>query len=127
VGSEAQVQGRVSPAVAGETWVVGDAYRRKIGDLVLVRAHVAVWLDLPLRIWFPRLVRRTLRRAIHHEVFLNDNRETLRGALLSRDSLIVYAFRSRKRVKRRYPVELVRFNLVRLETPHEVESFLSAV
>jgi adenylate kinase family enzyme len=122
--SAEELRALVEPIVAGGTWVVDGAYRRKIGDLVLERAEIVVWLDLPLRIWLPRLVRRTLGRAIRREVFLNGNRETLRGALLSRDSLILYALRARKDLARRYPVELARFDLVRLRTRDDVERFL---
>ena len=117
----------VEPLVAGETWVVDGAYRRKIGDLVLASADLVVWLDLPVWVWFPRLLRRTLRRAIRREEFLNGNRETLRGALWSRDSLLLYALRSRASVRRRYPTELAAYNLVRLRSRSDVDRFLRAL
>ncbi len=43
-------------------WVVDGAYQHKIGDLVVDAADTIVWLDLPLRVWLPRLLKRTYRR-----------------------------------------------------------------
>ena len=42
--------------------MIDGGYRGKLGDLVLEQADVVVWLDLPVRVWLPRLVRRTVRR-----------------------------------------------------------------
>lgn len=125
--SAEELRARVEPIVVTEAWVIDGVYRGKLGDLVLENADVVVWLDLPTRIWLPRLLRRTLRRAIRQEEFLNGNRETLRSALWSRDSLILYALRSHRRRRRRYPAALARYNVVRLRTPAEVERFLASV
>ena len=54
----------VEPLVAQEAWVIDGGYRGKIGDLVLARADTVVWLDLPRRVWLPRLLRRTVRRLV---------------------------------------------------------------
>ena len=42
--------------------MIDGGYRRKLGDLVLSQADIVVWLDLPIRVWLPRLVGRTVRR-----------------------------------------------------------------
>lgn len=55
-----ELRARVEPIVRGESWVVDGTYRGKIGDLV-PEADLVVWLDLPVRVWLPRLVRRTAR------------------------------------------------------------------
>src|SRR6185503_4382222 len=52
---------RVEPIVARDGWVIDGVYRGKLGDLALERADTVIWLDLPRRIWLPRLVRRTFR------------------------------------------------------------------
>lgn len=75
-----ELRARVEPLVAGDAWVIDGTYRGKLGDLVLHRADVVVWLDLPLRIWLPRLLRRTVRRIVRREELWNGNRETWRGA-----------------------------------------------
>ena len=118
------LQARVKPLVAGDEWVVDGAYRGKLGDLVFERAELVVWLDLPLRVWLPRLLRRTVRRIVRREELWNGNRETLRTVLFSRDSLILYALRAHFRHRRTYPVQLARYPVVRLRTPHEVERWL---
>jgi len=104
--------------------VIDGGYRGKIGDLVIGQADVVLWLDLPVHVWLPRLVRRTVRRLRGHEEIWNGNRETLRGAVWGRDALIPYALREHRSRRRRYPVELARYPLVRLRTQVAVEAFL---
>src|SRR6266508_7057534 len=50
---------RVREVVAGPDWIIDGDYQRRLGDLVLSRAEVAVWLDLPLRVSLARMWRRT--------------------------------------------------------------------
>src|SRR6202042_3752558 len=85
---------RLVPVLASEGWVVDNAYRHKLGDLVLEAADVVVWLDLPMRVWLPRLVRRAQRRLTGREALWNGNRESLRGAMWGRDSLFGHALRT---------------------------------
>ena len=115
----------VEPIVAGDGWVIDGGYRGKFGDLVLARADTVVWLDLPIRVWLPRLVRRTLRRISGREMLWNENRESFRGALWGRNSLLVYAVRMHFDRRKRYPVELAPYPVVRLRTTGEVERFLA--
>ena len=84
---------RLAPVLASEGWVIDNVYRRKLGNLVLEAADLVVWLDLPVRVWLPRLVRRTGRRLAGREEIWNGNRESLRTALWGRDSLFGYAVR----------------------------------
>lgn len=122
--SAGELRARVEPIVTTDAWVIDGVYRGKLGDLVVGRADVVVWLDLPIHVWFPRLLRRTLRRVFRREEFLNGNRETLRSVLWSRNSLILYALRSHRRRRRVYPTSLAPYNVVRLRTPADVERFL---
>jgi len=117
----------LEPVLAGEGWVIDGGYRAKLGDLVLAQADLVVWLDLPVRIWLPRLVRRTIRRLVLREDVWNGNRETLRGAVGGCDALIPYALRMHRSRRRRYPAELAFFPVVRLRTPADVEAFVTAV
>ena len=120
-----ELRALVEPIVAGEGWVVDGAYRRKLGDLVLASADTVVWLDLPLRVWVPRLLRRTVRRVRGREQLWNDNRESLRSAFWGRDSLFGFALRMHVDRRRRYPRELAAFPVVRLRSTREVASFLA--
>jgi adenylate kinase family enzyme len=117
----------VEPILAGEAWVVDGTYRSKLGELVLREADVVVWLDLPIRVWFPRLLRRTVRRLRGQEKLWNDNTESLRGAFWGRESLFGWAFRMHFARRRRYPAELAPYNVVRLRSPREIETWLDGV
>ena len=121
------LRAQVEPIVESDAWVIDGAYRGKLGDLVLDAADVVVWLDLPLRVWLPRLIRRTARRIRRREELWNGNRETLVNVIWGRESLLVFAVRSHFRRRREYPEALASWRVVRLSTPAEVERFLADV
>lgn len=125
--SAEELRERVEPLVAEEKWVIDGAYRGKLDDLVLAAADTIVWLDLPIRVWLPRLLRRTYRRWRTQEELWGGNRENLRGALLARDALIPYALRTYGGRRRRYPVELAQYPVVRLRSLSEVDAWLASV
>jgi adenylate kinase family enzyme len=122
----AELRRRVEPIVADDAWVIDGSYRGKLGDLVLEGADTVVWLDLPRRIWLPRLLLRTFRRAITGEERWNGNRESLLSAFLHADSLLRFALANDRPRRHRYPHELARFRVARLRTPKEVDAFLRA-
>jgi len=122
-----ELRAQVEPILNGDGWVVDGSYRSKLGDLVLDRAEVVVWLDQPIRVWLPRLLRRTRRRIHGDEPLWNDNRETWRSALWGRESLVVWALRMHFARRRRYPEHLVSYNVVRLRSPREVSGWLANV
>jgi hypothetical protein len=122
-----ELRARVKPIVASDAWVIDGGYRGKLGDLVVGNADLVVWLDLPMRVWLPRLLRRTVARIVRKEVLWSGNRESLRGALIGREALIPWTLRHYRRRRRVYPVELGRYNLVRLQTTAEVNRFLRAL
>ena len=119
------LRAQVEPIVASDGWVIDGAYRCKLGDLLLDPADVVVWLDLPVRVWLPRLLRRTARRVRGREELWNGNRETLTNVLWGRESLLVFAVRSHFRRRRDYPAVLAGKRVVRLRTPADVERFLA--
>jgi adenylate kinase family enzyme len=119
-----EFRAKVEPIVESEAWVIDGSYREKLGDLVLERADVVVWLDLPMRVWLTRLLARTARRVVRREELWNENRETLRNALHPRNSVIVYALRYHRKRQRTYASEFARFPVVRLRSKAEVEHFL---
>lgn len=116
---------QLRPMLASDAgWVIDGTYQRKLGDLVTCAADTIVWLDLPIRVWLPRLVRRTWRRWRGREQLWNGNRESLRDVLLGWDSLFVYALRSHVRRRREWPQLLAPYEVVRLRTRHAVAAFL---
>jgi adenylate kinase family enzyme len=122
-----ELQARVQPVLDSEAWVVDGNYRGKLGDAVLQRADVVVWLDLPIRVWLPRLLRRTFGRILRREELWSGNRETLRGAFVGREALIPWSLRHYRRRQRLYPLQLAGFDTVRLRSQREVDRFLASL
>jgi len=117
----------VEPVVASEAWVIDGSYQSKFGDLVLRNADLVVWLDLPMRVWLPRLVRRTLERVIRREELWPGTRESIQNAFFSRNSLLVFTLRWYRHRRRVYPERLAHFEHVRLRSTAEIDRFLSGV
>jgi adenylate kinase family enzyme len=121
-----ELRAKIEPILATDRWVVDGAYRNKLGNLVFERAEVVVWLDLPVRVWLPRLLRRTVRRLVRKEELWSGNRETLRDQLTPSTSVVYHALSDYRRRRRAYAAELGHFPLLRLRTDAEVERFLAA-
>ena len=119
-----ELRAEVEPILAGDGWVIDGVYRGKLGTLVLDAADLVVWIDLPIRVWLPRLLRRTYRRVRANEELWNGNRETWRNTLIGREALVPYAFYSFVHRRRDYPRELAVFPLVRLRSTRDVHAFL---
>lgn len=122
-----ELRARVEPIVATDGWVIDGGYRSKLGDLVLGSADTVVWLDLPRREWLPRLLRRTIVRIVRREELWAGNRETFRGAFVGRDALLPFALRSYRVRRTSYPLELARYDVVRLRSRREVDTWLAAI
>ena len=122
-----ELRAKVEPIVATNAWVIDGSYQSKIGPLALGSADVVVWLDLPPRIWFPRLIRRTLARARSGEELWESNRESLRSAFLSRNSLLLVTLRHFRARQRTYPVRFAGYDVVRLRSDAEVDRFLRSL
>lgn len=120
-----ELRARLEPIVASAGWVIDGTYQNKLGDLVLASADVVVWLDLPIRVWLPRLARRTWRRIRGREQLWNGNSESIASAISGRESLVVWAFRSHFRRRREWPQTLSHLHVIRLTTSAEVERFLA--
>jgi adenylate kinase family enzyme len=119
-----EFRGRVIAALGDQGWVVDGNYHTKLGILVLEQADVIVWLDLPFRATFPRVLRRTLRRLRTRESLWGTNVESWRGVFFSRESLLWWALKSRFRLRRHFPAILGTYPYVRLRSRREVERFL---
>jgi len=122
--SAEEFRARVQEALAGEAWVADGAYHGKLGDLVVNRAELVVWLDLPLRVTFPRLWRRTRQRMRDRTELWAGNRETWGGALFSRDSLFLWALRTNSQRRALYEERLARYDFVRLRSARETQDWL---
>jgi adenylate kinase family enzyme len=121
-----EFRARVEAAISGDAWVVDGGYYGKLDDLVLERADLVVWLDLPLRVTLPRLWSRTRRRMREKTELWGGNRETCRDILFSHDSLFVYTLRTHRGKRRRYEHRLTRYQMVRLRSAGEIEDWLAS-
>jgi adenylate kinase family enzyme len=113
---------------APDGWVIDGDYDNKLGDTVLGAADTIVWLDLPLWVLYPRLVRRTLHRVWHGTELWSGNRETWRDQFASRESIFYWTLRSHVRHRRTWPE---RFGddprLVRLRSDAEARRWLESI
>lgn len=70
-------------------WVADGNYLSMAGDILLAEADTAIWLRLPFRVVYPRLVRRTFRRAATKELLWGTNRERWRD-VFGRESMLIW-------------------------------------
>lgn len=114
---------RIEAICAGERWVLDTAYGRWL-DLPLARVELIVALDYPRWLSLFRLVRRCVARAIDGQPICNGNYESFRH-MFSRDSIIVWHFRSFSRKRRRIRGWAADpgMNIVRLASPRQAEDW----
>lgn len=121
---------RVRAAIAGqERWATCGGYRGHVRDITWAIADQIVWIDLPLRVTFSRMLRRTLTRIARKEELWNGNRESLRNTFASRDSLIFFAIQHRNKYREEYPAELsapalAHVRVTRLRRQREVSEWM---
>src|SRR6478736_3809887 len=118
---------RFAAIVAADEWVLDTAYAAW-KDLVLQRCQLVVGLDYPRWLSLARLVRRTLIRLVDRRPICNGNVESLRGTL-SRDSILVWHFRSfsRKRARMRAWAASEDVPILLFRRPAELERWLASL
>ena len=127
--TRADFRGRVLAATAGDAWVVDGNYSQS-RDIVWPRATHLVWLDYGLARVMGRVLRRTVSRLLSQRELWNGNRESLRS-ILGRDSIILYAFTSHRRNRKRYSAllageEVKNLKVYRFTRPEEVSLWLQS-
>jgi adenylate kinase family enzyme len=108
-----------------EEWVLDTAYSAWV-DIPLATADLVVGLDFPRWISLGRLLRRSLVRLIRRTSVCNGNVESI-GALLSKDSIVVWHFKSFKRKQqrmRRWQADPGQPRVLLFRTPKAVASWL---
>lgn len=123
-----EFRARVAAFTAGDAWVMDGNYT-KARDIGWARADTLVWLDYPAPVVFGRLLRRTLRRSVTREELWSGNRESFQKAL-SRDSILVWFFRTHWKRRRDTPELIAQFphlRVVRLRTPREAARWLAGL
>ena len=115
---------KLSAVCSCEEWILDTAYA-KWSEIPLARAEIIVGLDYPRWVSFGRLLKRTLQRAIDGKPICNGNRETWK-LMFSKDSILIWHFKSFKRKRQRLNQWLEEGrNVVLLRSPRETERWLS--
>ena len=126
-----EVRRMAGEAAAAERWVMDGNYNA-VQDIVWGRATTVVWLNYPFRVVLWRAVFRTTRRVITQEELFSGNREGFRQSFLGRDSIILWAITSHRRVRREYRQILddgvfPHLWVIELRGPTEAEAFLDSL
>ncbi len=80
----------VAKATEGDRWVVDGNYSFA-RDLLWPKATDIVWMNLGRATVFIRVLKRTLRRCLKKEELWSGNKESLRRAFLSHDSILLWS------------------------------------
>jgi len=111
-------------------WVIDGNYGR-IKDLVLPRADTVIWLRLPFRVVFWRVLKRTIIRSWTKEPLWNNNYESWRLSFFSRDSLLLYIIKNWRHYIRKGKKELDTIphhaRLIELRSSQQVNELLSGL
>jgi adenylate kinase family enzyme len=121
---------RVAAALSSPCWTADGNYRA-VRDIAWSRAETIVWLDYRFSVVFWRLLRRSVTRVFSREELWNGNREELR-LLFSRESIMLWLFRSYWRRKREFPAQLqqpeyAHLRVIHLRSPRETARWLAAL
>ena len=123
-----QFEDDVRRVVAGATWV-SDWQYAAVREVLLERADLLVWLDLPRAVITARVVRRTLRRRLQREVLWNGNTEPpLRTFLTDPDHIVRWSWRTHPCTGGRVQAALTArpaLPVVRLRSPAEVTAWVA--
>jgi adenylate kinase family enzyme len=111
-------------------WVVDGNYK-VVRDILWNKADTIVWLDLPFRIVFWRIVKRTIHRIWTGERLWNDNVERL-SALFGWYGMPIWVIRTYWRRKKEYSIllseqEYSHLTVVHLHTVEETEKWLDGL
>lgn len=121
---------RVERETAGDGWIVVGNYGQ-VRDLTWRAADTLIWLDLPLVTVLSQLVPRTIKRAVTgEELWGTGNRESLRGAFLSRQSILLWALKTHAKNRQRFEIECGLLakdkRVVRLRSRRAIADFASS-
>ena len=97
-----EIRALLDEATQADSWVVDGNYSR-FRNLLWMRADTVVWLDYSFGRTFTQLLRRTVQRSLTGEELWHGNRERLRTALFSRESILLWGIKTYRRRRRNYP------------------------
>jgi adenylate kinase family enzyme len=118
-----QVRAAIDEQTRQPTWVSCGNYSF-LRDIVWQRADAVVWINYPFSLVAGRALRRTFGRSLRRKELWNGNRESLRKALLSRDSILWWVVKTWGANRRAIPQtlalpEFAHLQLIELTRPDE--------
>ena len=99
--SSVRFEHAVRAAMDAERWVVDGNYSA-LRDMLWARATHVVWLNFGRATTLSRVLFRTVQRAVKGTELYNGNRESLRMAFFSRRSILLDAYNSFPKNRRRF-------------------------
>ncbi|MEY2424143.1 MAG: hypothetical protein QOI95_4210 [Acidimicrobiaceae bacterium] len=122
---------RLQVVAADDEWVVdGNYFSVGSREVLWPRADTIVWLDHSRWVTMPRVIRRTVIRAVRRTELWSGNRESLRRALRA-DSIIRFAWRAHPTYRRYESLdtdpEFAHLTWIRLRTPRAVRRWLASL
>ena len=120
----------VEKATVGTSWVVDGNYSAVRGVLWPRATHV-IWLNFSRSVVFPRVVWRTLKRTLLRQPLWHGNRESIRQAFFSHESILLWSFSTYGKNQRKYATlressEHVHLAWTELRSPSEARKFLAS-
>jgi adenylate kinase family enzyme len=127
--STAKFVDSVALATQGTHWVVDGNYSA-VRHVVWPRASHVVWLNFGRSVVFPRIVWRSVKRALFKQTLWHGNTESFRTAFFSRQSILLWSFStfSKNRVKYsalRNDPAYSHLHWVELTSPDQAKQFLA--
>ncbi|MEN9578323.1 MAG: hypothetical protein RJA70_1332 [Pseudomonadota bacterium] len=92
---------RTAAAAAGDSWVVDGNYS-VVREVLWTKATHIIWLNFSRSTVYSRIIRRTLVRAVTQQELWAGNRESFRKSFFSRDSILLWSFRTYSENRLRY-------------------------
>lgn len=121
----------VEAEIANEDWILDGNYKR-VRQKVWERATTIIWLNYSFPRTFYRALSRTTRRVVKGEILYSGNRESLRIALFSQDSILLWVLQTYHRRRREYAKTMREIDDGRKEIfifrhPNQAQEFLQQV
>lgn len=121
---------RVTELTKSPAWVVDGNYSA-VRQLVWREVDTVIWLDLPLSVVLPRIIRRTVGRVAHRTELWNGNREPFSNlwSLNPEKSIIAWTASRHQVLRRRYSGAMIdprwsQLTFVQLRSSTQVAQFL---
>jgi len=119
---------KVAEVANRDAWVADGNYRA-VRDILWSRADTVVWLDLPFRVVFWRIIKRTITRIISGEELWNGNKERW-DSLVGLEGMPRWVIKTYWRRKKEFPELFAKpdyshLTIIRLRNTAEVDAWLA--